>query len=90
MTDTDDDPLFDKSEPVFKALEKAAKAQGLIDEAIQLVLVRKGQLSKSSLEYQNLQDWHRAFDNARNDIAYKNALLAEQYGHPDWQIDEEE
>lgn len=42
---TDNDPLFDKSEPVFAALEKVAKAQGLIDEAIQLVLVRKGQPS---------------------------------------------
>lgn len=87
---TDNDPLFDKSEPVFAALEKAAEAQGLIDEAIQLVLVRKGQLSRSSLEYQHLLDWHRAFDNIRNDIACTNALLAEQYGHPDWQIDEEE
>lgn len=87
---TDNDPLFEKSEPVFKALEKAAEAQGLIDDAIQLVIKRTGQLHRSSLEYDHLQDWVRSFDNLRSEIAYANALLAEQYGHPDWQTDKED
>ena len=93
MTDTDNEsPLHEKSQYVWDALEKSADAVALLDEAIQLILRRKAEVGagRSHLEYDHLHDWHRELDNARNAIATENALLAEQYGHPDWQIDEED
>lgn len=90
MTD-DDSPLYEKSQYVWDALAKSAQAVDLLDEAIQLILRRKAEVGagRGHLEYDHLHDWHRELDNARNAIATENALLAEQYGHPDWQTDEE-
>lgn len=90
MTDNDS-PLHEKSQYVWDALEKSADAVALLDEAIQLILSRKREIgaARGDLEYDHLQDWHRELDKARNAIATENALLAEQYGHPDWNIDKE-
>ena len=92
MTDDNDLPLYEKSQHVWDALEKSAKAVDLLDEAIQLILRRKGEVGagRGHLEYDHLHNWHRELDNARNAIATETALLAEQYGHPDWKIDEED
>jgi len=105
VTDNDS-PLYEKSQYVWDALAKSAQAVDLLDEAIQLILRRKAEVGAGrrhlqamklselawiiDLEYDHLHDWHRELDNARNAIATENALLAEQYGHPDWKIDKED
>lgn len=91
MTD-DNDPLFEKSQAVWDALDAASGAVDLIDNAILCILKRKNEIGYAhrNLEYDHLQQYHVMLDRVRNDLAYENALLAEQYGHPDWQTDKED
>jgi len=87
---TDNEPLFDKRDEVWSSLEHATNALAELDDAMRLALKAKAGLNRDDLECVHLAEYHKCLDRIRNDLAYENALLAEQYGHPDWQLDSEE
>ena len=84
---TDNEPLFHKSDEVWKSLEHGTNALAELDDAMASALQAMRGIHYADLEREHLALYHKHLDRFRNDLAHELAQLAESYGHPDWDVD---